>query len=67
MLSEPMLVSRQLGRKGGRRPKMTESKLAYARSTLLAGGVPPQRTLSVRFFPFSETTPKPFIKIVIAD
>ena len=36
-----LAVARQLGRKGGRRPKMTQSKLASAR-TLLAGGMPPK-------------------------
>ena len=34
-------TARQLGRKGGRRPKMTESKLASAR-TLLNNGMPPK-------------------------
>jgi DNA invertase Pin-like site-specific DNA recombinase len=34
-------TARWLGRKGGRRPKMTDSKLASAR-TLLATGVPPK-------------------------
>jgi DNA invertase Pin-like site-specific DNA recombinase len=32
-------VARQLGRKGGRKPKMTESKIESARK-LLAGGMP---------------------------
>ena len=32
-------VARQLGRKGGRKPKMTDSKIASAKK-LLAGGVP---------------------------
>ena len=36
-----LAVARQLGREGGRRPKMTQSKLAAAR-TLLAGGMPPK-------------------------
>ena len=34
-------VARQLGRKGGRKPKMTDSKIASARK-LLASGVPPR-------------------------
>ncbi|MDS4031361.1 MAG: recombinase family protein [Candidatus Competibacter sp.] len=34
-------VARRLGRKGGRKPKMTESKIESAR-TLLASGVPPK-------------------------
>ena len=34
-------VARQLGRKGGRKPKMTGSKIASARK-LLASGVPPK-------------------------
>jgi DNA invertase Pin-like site-specific DNA recombinase len=34
-------VARQLGRKGGRRPKMTDSKIASAKK-LLASGVPPK-------------------------
>lgn len=34
-------VARQLGRKGGRRPKMTDSKIASAKK-LLASGVPPR-------------------------
>ena len=34
-------VARQLGRKGGRRPKMTESKIESAKK-LLASGVPPK-------------------------
>ncbi len=34
-------TARRLGRKGGRRPKMTDSKLASAR-TLLATGAPPR-------------------------
>jgi DNA invertase Pin-like site-specific DNA recombinase len=69
-------VARQLGRKGGRKPKMTDSKVESAKK-LLASGVPPRtwpgtsaclfrrstagclprRTLSVLYFPFSETTP----------
>ena len=32
-------MARQLGRKGGRKPKMTDSKIASAKK-LLAGGVP---------------------------
>ena len=70
-------VAKQLGRKGGRKPKMTDSKIESAKK-LLASGVPPKdvartlacrfrrsttgcqppRTLSVLYFPFSETTPK---------
>jgi DNA invertase Pin-like site-specific DNA recombinase len=34
-------VARQLGRKGGRKPKMTDSKIESARK-LLAGGTPPK-------------------------
>ena len=34
-------VARQLGRKGGRKPKMTSSKIASAKK-LLASGVPPK-------------------------
>jgi len=34
-------VARQLGRKGGRKPKMTESKIESARK-LLASGIPPK-------------------------
>ena len=34
-------VARQLGRKGGRKPKMTESKIESARK-LLANGMPPR-------------------------
>ena len=34
-------VSRQLGRKGGRKPKVTDSKIESARK-LLASGVPPK-------------------------
>ena len=34
-------VARQLGRKGGRKPKMTESKIESAKK-LLASGVPPK-------------------------
>lgn len=34
-------VARQLGRKGGRKPKMTDSKIASAKK-LLASGVPPK-------------------------
>lgn len=34
-------VARQLGRKGGRKPKMTDSKISSARK-LLASGVPPK-------------------------
>ncbi len=34
-------VARQLGRKGGRKPKMTESKIESAKK-LLASGVPPR-------------------------
>lgn len=34
-------AARKLGRRGGRRPKMTESKIASARK-LLAGGTPPK-------------------------
>ncbi len=34
-------VARQLGRKGGRKPKMTESKIESARK-LLASGIPPR-------------------------
>jgi DNA invertase Pin-like site-specific DNA recombinase len=34
-------VARQLGRKGGRKPKMTDSKMQSARK-LLASGVPPK-------------------------
>jgi DNA invertase Pin-like site-specific DNA recombinase len=34
-------VARQLGRKGGRKPKMTDSKVASAKK-LLASGVPPK-------------------------
>ena len=69
-------VAKQLGRKGGRKPQMTDSKIESAKK-LLANGVPPkdvartsvcpfrrctagcqpQRTLSVRFFPVSETAP----------
>ena len=69
-------VAKQLGRKGGRKPKMTDSKIESAKK-LLASGVPPKdvartlacrfrrsttgcqppRTLSVLYFPFSETTP----------
>lgn len=56
-------TARQLGRKGGRRPKMTESKLASAR-TLLNNGMPPKdvaKNLGVsvptlyRWLPASET------------
>lgn len=36
-----LAVARQLGRKGGRRPKMTESKILSAKK-LLASGVPPK-------------------------
>jgi DNA invertase Pin-like site-specific DNA recombinase len=36
-----LAVARQLGRKGGRKPKMTESKIVSARK-LLANGVPPR-------------------------
>ena len=70
-------VAKQLGRKGGRKPKMTDSKIESAKK-LLASGVPPRtwprtsacpfrrctagcqppRTLSVLYFPFSETTPQ---------
>lgn len=69
-------VAKQLGRKGGRKPKMTDSKIESAKK-LLASGVPPKdvartlacrfrrsttgcqppRTLSVLYFPFSETPP----------
>ena len=69
-------VAKQLGRKGGRKPKMTDSKIESAKK-LLANGVPPkdvarisvcpfrrctagcqpQRTLSVRFCPFSLSSP----------
>ncbi len=69
-------IARQLGRKGGRNPKMTDSRIESAKK-LLASGVPPKnvaknlacpflrctagrqplRWLSVRFFPFSESTP----------
>ena len=69
-------VAKQLGRKGGRKPKMTDSNIESAKK-LLASGVPPKdvartlacrfrrsttgcqppRTLSVLYFPFSETTP----------
>ncbi len=38
-------VARQLGRKGGRKPKMTGSKIASARK-LLASGVPPKDVAS---------------------
>lgn len=34
-------VARQLGRKGGRKPKMTDSKIASAKK-LLASGIPPK-------------------------
>ena len=34
-------VARQLGRKGGRKPKMTDSKIKSAKK-LLASGVPPK-------------------------
>lgn len=34
-------VARQLGRKGGRKPKMTDSKIESAKK-LLASGVPPK-------------------------
>ena len=34
-------VARQLGRKGGRKPKMTDSKIASARK-LLDSGMPPR-------------------------
>jgi DNA invertase Pin-like site-specific DNA recombinase len=34
-------IARQLGRKGGRKPKMTDSKIEAARR-LLASGVPPK-------------------------
>jgi len=34
-------VARQLGRKGGRKPKMTDSKIESAKK-LLANGVPPR-------------------------
>ena len=34
-------VARHLGRKGGRKPKMTESKIESAKK-LLASGVPPK-------------------------
>ena len=34
-------VARQLGRKGGRKPKMTDSKVGSAKK-LLASGVPPK-------------------------
>ena len=34
-------VARQLGRKGGRKPKMTHSKIESAKK-LLANGVPPK-------------------------
>jgi DNA invertase Pin-like site-specific DNA recombinase len=34
-------IARQLGRKGGRKPKMTDSKIASAKK-LLASGVPPK-------------------------
>ena len=55
-------VARQLGRKGGRKPKMTSSKIASAKK-LLASGVPPKdvaRNLDVsiptlyRWIPASE-------------
>ncbi len=36
-----LAVARQLGRKGGRKPKMTDSKLESAKK-LLASGVPPK-------------------------
>ena len=36
-----LAVARQLGRKGGRKPKMTDSKIESARK-LLASGVPPK-------------------------
>ena len=35
-------VARQLGRKGGRKPKMTASKIESARK-LLASGMPPRQ------------------------
>ena len=34
-------IAKQLGRKGGRKPKMTESKIASAKK-LLSNGVPPK-------------------------
>ncbi len=37
-------VARQLGRKGGRKPKMTDSKIESAKK-LLANGVPPKAAL----------------------
>lgn len=69
-------VAKQLGRKGGRKPKMTDSKIESAKKLLASGcrprtwprtsacpfrrctaGCQPPRTLSVLYFPFSETTP----------
>ena len=66
----------KLGRKGGRKPKMTDSKIESAKKLLASGcrprtwprtsacpfrrctaGCQPPRTLSVLYFPFSETTP----------
>ena len=40
-----LAVARQLGRRGGRKPKMTSSKIESAKK-LLAGGVPPKEVAS---------------------
>jgi DNA invertase Pin-like site-specific DNA recombinase len=48
-------VARQLGRKGGRKPKMTDSKIESAKK-LLASGVPPRmwlRILACRFLRYT--------------